>query len=93
MVIELRGRKKGWGSWGGSAIEHKSVCPTYSEAKRYQNVGVWSKERFMAGPCKDNGWLMPPETPEEFQQSMLKGQVREVGHRVCDQLMHNSLIG
>ena len=30
---------------------------------------------------------------EWVQQSFLKSQVRGVGHRVCDQLLHNSLIG
>ena len=38
-----------------SVIECKSVCPTHSQAKQYQNVGVWSRERFIAGPCKETG--------------------------------------
>ena len=33
--------------------EHKSLCPRHSEAKQYQKVGVWSTERFIAGPCKE----------------------------------------
>ena len=32
-----------------------------------------------------------PKLPEGFQQSNFKGQVREGGRRVCDQLVHNSL--
>ena len=31
--------------------------------------------------------------PNGFQQSILKGKVREGHPRVCDQLVHNSLIG
>ena len=34
-----------------------------------------------------------PDLPSGFQQSIFKGQVREGRLRVCDQLMHNSLIG
>ena len=30
--------------------------------------------------------------PAGFQQSNFKGQVREGGHRVCDQLVPNSLV-
>ena len=25
----------------------------YSEAKQYQNVGVWNGEKFIAGVCKE----------------------------------------
>ena len=35
--------------------EHKSMCPTHSEAKQYQTVGVWSRKMFIAGPCKEMG--------------------------------------
>ena len=37
--------------------------------------------------------LKRPELPEGFWQSIFKSQVREEGRRVCDQLVHNSLIG
>ena len=45
--------------------------------------------------CKETGGSYPqnPELPKGIQQSMFKGQVREGGHRVRDQLLHNSLIG
>ena len=39
------------------------------------------------GSCPQNS-----ELPRGFQQSIFKGQVREGGLRVCDQLVHNSLI-
>ena len=34
------------------ASVHKLVCPTYSEANQYRNVGVWSRERLIAGPSQ-----------------------------------------
>ena len=37
--------------------------------------------------------LKSPELPKGFQQSIFKGQVREEGRRVCDQLVQGSLIG
>ena len=76
--------------------ECKFMCPTDNEAKRYRNVGVWSRERFIAGPGKETGDLCPsknPKLPEEFQHSMFKGQVREGRPRGCDQLVRNFLIG
>ena len=50
-----------------------------SEAKQYRNVGVWSRERFSAGPCKETGGscLKSPELLEGFQQSPFIGKVRE----------------
>lgn len=42
----------------------------------------------MSGSCSKN-----PKISEGFQQNLFKDKVREKGHRVCDQLLHNSLIG
>jgi hypothetical protein len=33
----------------------RSVYLMYSEAKHHQNVRVWSRERFTAGPSKEMG--------------------------------------
>ena len=33
------------------------------------------------------------ELPDGFQESIFKGKMREGPPRVCDQLVHNSLIG
>ena len=33
-----------------TATEHKSVRLMHSETKQYRNIGVWSRERFIAGP-------------------------------------------
>ena len=61
----------------------KFVCLMPSEAKQYQNVGVWSRERVIAGPCKDKGWLLAPDPKpsKASQESIFKGKVRE---RVVD---------
>ena len=76
------------GEDGGMGMEdtqlvnkRKFVCPMDSEAKQYRNIRVWSRERFIAGPCKEMGGLCPanPELLEGFQQSTFKGKVRE-GH-------------
>ena len=50
-----------------------------SEAKQTKMVG---------GSCSKR-----PELPEGFQQGIFKGQVRDGCPRVCDQLLHNFLIG
>ena len=43
-----------------TVIKCKSVCPMHSEAKQYQNIRIWSRERLTAGPCKETSeWLMP----------------------------------
>ena len=64
---------------GECVLQRKSVCPTHSEAKQYPNVGVWNRERFIAGPCKEMGGscLKNPKLPESFQQRPFIGKVRE----------------
>lgn len=34
------------------------LCLMHNEAKQYQDVGVWSRERFTVGPNKENRWLV-----------------------------------
>ena len=55
------------------------MCPMHSKVKEYQIVGVWNREKFVAGPSKGTGAPAPPnpEFPEGFQQGIFKGQVRE----------------
>ena len=40
-----------------------------------RNVGVWSRDRFIAGPSKENRWLVlkAPELPDGFQGRIFKG--------------------
>lgn len=42
-----------------------------------QNVRVWSRERFIAVPCKENGWLVPqkdPKLPKQNCRGFLKAR-------------------
>ena len=43
-----------------------------------ETLEFWA-EKLIAGPSKENGWLVPPnpKLPQGFQQSIFKGQVRE----------------
>ena len=34
-------------------IKYKFMCLTHSEAKQYEKVGLWSREKFIAGPVKE----------------------------------------
>ena len=56
------------------------LCLTHSEAKRYQNdIWVWSRGRFTAGPCEEHGWLMPQRTlqsPKRFQGTIVQLKAR-----------------
>ena len=69
----------------------KLVCLTYSEAKQTK-MSVWSRGRFIIGPCKETGGSCPKnhELPEEFHQSILKGQVRWRGWVVVTGYMISS---
>lgn len=68
-----------------------AVKPTYGhpgcgEGKCSVYCGVLYKETGTAV-------LKKPELPDGFQGSLLRAQVREGSHRVCDELGYNSLIG
>ena len=66
------------GSSAGFATQHKSVCPTHSEAKQTEMSEFGAENGFIAGPSKENGWPMPPKTPqlpEGFQQRIFKDKV------------------
>ena len=54
------------------------------------NCNVYCK-----APRKETRWLVlkAPQLPGGFKESLFKGKVREWCPRVCDQLVHNSLIG
>lgn len=73
------------------------LVPNTPRGQRNQNVGVWSKERFIVRPCKEKGGggLMcstsgpdttsNPELLEEFQQNIMGQGKEEHLRRVCDQ--------
>ena len=57
------------------------------------NVGVWSRERFIAGLCKETRWphaLKGLKLLNDFWQSIFKRAVRERGCRVGDELVQFS---
>ena len=51
----------------------------HSGVKQHSKVGVWSSERFSAGPCKGMSGSYPknPKLPESFQLKPFIGKVRE----------------
>lgn len=55
------------------------MCPMQREDQHIQNVRVWSRKRFIAGPTGRPGGscLKTPEAPEGFQQGILKGKMRK----------------
>ena len=51
-------------------------------ARPNPNVGVWRRERFIAGPCKGTGGSCskkPPSSQKGFNKAFCKSQVRERG--------------
>ena len=56
-------------------IKHKSVCSIHSERKYQQEVRVWSRGRFTAGPCKQTGsCLKNLNTLVVFSKTLLQGR-------------------
>lgn len=63
-----------------SVIKCKSVFLTHSETKQYQNVRVWSRERFISEPCKEMGYsCLKTQLPESLKQSPYKKGERGQG--------------
>ena len=54
------------------------VCLIHSEAKQTE-TSVWSRERFIAGPSKENEWLLlrTPKVPDGFQGEVFTGKILE----------------
>ena len=71
----------------GSTWLH-AVKPIYSH-----RVVVKENAVFIAGHQARSPGQLVLKTPNGFQENIFKGQVREESCRVCDQLVHSSLIG
>ena len=72
------------------------VCvPNAQWGQTNWNIGIWSRERFTAGPCQEKRYFLPwkVSASSRFWQSTFKSQVRDEGSRVSNQLMHSSLTG
>ena len=67
----------------------------HSEAKQTEILESGAEKGLLQGHAKR--WVAPalksPELPKGFQQSTFQSQVKEGAHRICDQLVHNSLTG
>ena len=53
----------------------KSTCPMRREVKQHQNVGIWSREGFIAEPYTEMSGLFlekSPELPKTFGKSLLQ---------------------
>ena len=71
------------------------MCQMYSEAKQTETSGFRAEKGLSQGHARRQVARVPqtPKLPEGFQQSVFKGQVREGGRRVRDQLLYGSLVG
>ena len=57
-----------------SASEYQALLPN---AQHYQNIGIWSRERLIAGPCKETRGLSPKKplnSPKGFSKAFLKAR-------------------
>ena len=66
-----------------------------SEARQSEMLELGAEKGLLQGHARR--WvastLRTSELPKGFQQSTFKSRVRDAGHRVCDQTVHNSQIG
>ena len=66
----------------------------HKEAKQTEMSASVAEKGFLQAMQGDSGSCpSKPKLFKGFQQSIFKGQVREGGDRVCDQLVHSSLFG
>ena len=54
-----------------------------------QNIRVWSRESFIAGSSRENGWLVlkRPKLPDGLRGHVFIGKIWGEGYRVCDFLL------
>ena len=74
--------------------ECKFTCPTHSEVQQTRTSNLGVEKVLLQGHARRTGGSCPQKTPlpKRFQKSIFKGQKREGGLRVCDHLVHNSLV-
>ena len=67
----------------------------HSEAKQTEILEFGAEKGLLQGHARRRvaPALKSPELPKGFQQSTFQSQVEEGAHGICDQLVHNSLIG
>lgn len=59
----------------------KFSCLTHIEAKQTRNIRVWSKEKFIAGPCKKSGQLYSKKLklPDGLGREVFIGKIGSEG--------------
>ena len=67
---------------------HTSSCARRT-VRPNQNIGVWSRERFIAGPSKENQWfvLKKPKFFNGFRGGVFIGKIWSKACRTCDFLL------
>lgn len=67
----------------------------HSEAKQTKVLEFGAEKVLLQGPCMENAetHAQKTRTPDQPQGSIFKGKVREGSHSMCDQLVHDSLVG
>ena len=76
--------------------EHKFMCSMSSEAKKTETSEFGAEKDLLQGHSRRWVTHAPSSqtwTPQRVSAKNFKGQVREGGDRLCDQLVHSSLIG
>lgn len=73
---------------------YQTQVRVHSEAERHQTTEFGEEEDLLQG-CARAVWLMPPKKPQSiYRHSIFKGHTVGRGcRRVCDWLVHSSLIG
>ena len=79
MILDGKSRMK------RKLLLNKVRVPRTKWGQVNRNVRVWSRERFTAGPSKENGWrvLKKPELPDGFGGKVFIGKIWGEGWRVC----------
>lgn len=78
-------------SFSRDVTKHKLLRPTHREAKQFQNVGVWSRKRFLAGPRKMEGWCPKTLNSSLFFLMYLKGKLINASESLLGQYSRQTL--
>ena len=68
------------------------VCVLKESSMFIASAKQWFQNNYCSKLNNNNKELKKPKLLDEFQQSIFKGQVRNEGFRVCDQLVAKSLV-
>ena len=65
-------------------LVNTGLCAQHTVRPNKLHVGVWSRERFVAGSCKENGWFLLkkkkiPDSSKDFSRAFLKAKAMRAG--------------